>query len=906
MVFVSHAHSDHVADHREVILSEPTSRLMAARMGGKRLEHTLRFNDPQTFQRGGNEFRISLVPAGHIFGSAMSLLECEGQSLLYTGDFKMRRGRSAEACAPVQADVLIMETTFGGPEYRFPPTDEVMRGVVRFCKEALDNDETAVLYGYSLGKSQEILCTLADAGLPIMLHGSVFNMTRVYEQFGHCFPPYEKYEAGQTRGKVVLCPPSVSGSAMLRGMGKTRCAVLTGWAVDPGCRFRYRCDAAFPLSDHADFPDLIEFVKQVQPKQVYTLHGFAADFAQTLRELGFPAAALSEGEQMTLALGDRPVLQADRENLVAEHEIPRVDSLAASPESRDETVSRGQADTRADFRGFAEACTAIGGTSSKLEKVRLLSDYLTSLTVGVIPTVTIWFTGMPFAPSADRVLQVGWALLRDALCEVVEVDEREFHHVYLKHSDLGETAAELYQRRHVGTTKLGIQEVHALFESLQSARGPSSKLQLLVNTLAECSPMEVKFLVKIITSDLRIGLKEGLVEEALARAFNASADQVRAANLLLGNIGTTARFAAEQRLQEVTIEPFRAVKFMLASPEETAADIWKRLIEARSVPEDQGSTTIPAVWIEDKYDGIRCQLHKTGSRVALFSRDLKDITSTFHEVAEAARKLPANVILDGEILAMRGEVVLPFADLQKRLGRREHDLFLREEVPIQFVVFDLLWLNGSSLLDEPLRQRRRQLDQVTLPTGLRPAPVSQAGSVDEIEAAFAAARARGNEGLIAKAPQSPYSPGRRGLMWLKLKKAFATLDCVVVGAEYGHGKRSRVLSDYTFAVRDERTRELKTIGKAYTGLTDAEIAELTRHFLARTVEKRGRFHVVQPDTVLEIAFDRIQESARHSSGLALRFPRIVRIRSDKNLEQIDTVEQARRLLVIRDKAGPLA
>jgi DNA ligase-1 len=310
------------------------------------------------------------------------------------------------------------------------------------------------------------------------------------------------------------------------------------------------------------------------------------------------------------------------------------------------------------------------------------------------------------------------------------------------------------------------------------------------------------------------------------------------------------------------------------------------------------------VWIEDKYDGIRCQLHKVDSRVALFSRDLKDITSMFHEVAETARHLPSDVILDGEIVAMRGKVVLPFAELQKRLGRRGQDLFLREEVPIQFVVFDLLWHNGSSLLMEPLRERRRRLDQITLPTGLRLAQVSQARTVDEIEAAFTSARARGNEGLIAKDPQSHYSPGRRGLMWLKLKKALATLDCVVVGAEYGHGKRSQVLSDYTFAVRDETTRELKTIGKAYTGLTDAEIAELTRHFLARTVERQGRFHIVQPDTVLEIAFDRIQESARHSSGLALRFPRIVRIRSDKSLEQIDTVENARRLLTVREKGGP--
>jgi DNA ligase 1 len=273
---------------------------------------------------------------------------------------------------------------------------------------------------------------------------------------------------------------------------------------------------------------------------------------------------------------------------------------------------------------------------------------------------------------------------------------------------------------------------------------------------------------------------------------------------------------------------------------------------------------------------------------------LKDITDTFHDVAEAARQLTGDVILDGEILAMRGEEVLPFAELQKRLGRREHDLFLREEVPIQFIAFDLLWLNNVSKLNEPLSERRQQLQQFALPSGLRLAHFVEACSIDDIESAFSAARERNNEGLLAKDPNSIYSPGRRGLAWLKLKKALATLDCVVVGAEYGHGKRSKVLSDYTFAVRDERTGELKTIGKAYSGLTDAEIAQLTGHFLDRTVEKHGRYHVVYPDTVLEIAFDKIQESDRHSSGLAMRFPRIVRIRTDRSPSDIDTVQSARK------------
>ena len=335
---------------------------MQARIGGTRVEHVLPWRERREFDDGGPRYAVTLLPAGHIFGSAMSLIEADGASVLYTGDFKLRKGLSAEPCEPRAADILIMETTYGRPEYRFPPTDAVMKGVIRFCREALDNDEVPVLLGYSLGKSQELLCGLGDAGLPIMLHGTVFKMTQIYEQFGQCFPKYEPYEPEQTSGKVLLCPPSVVNSAMLRNLGKHRTAVLTGWAVDLNCKYQYRADAAFPISDHADFPDLIDFVKQVNPKRVLTLHGFAADFAQTLRELGYDAQALSEDEQMTLGLGS--TVSPSR----------RSAARGAKP-TRDARSPAGIA-THSTFRHFAETCSSIAGTSSKLEKIRLLSEYL--------------------------------------------------------------------------------------------------------------------------------------------------------------------------------------------------------------------------------------------------------------------------------------------------------------------------------------------------------------------------------------------------------------------------------------------------------------------------------------------------------------------------------------------------
>ena len=573
------------------------------------------------------------------------------------------------------------------------------------------------------------------------------------------------------------------------------------------------------------------------------------------------------------------------------------------------------------FLAFARACARIGADARKLEKTRLLADYLRQLPAEALGPAATWFTGRPFAGSQNKVLRLGWALLRDALCSLAQIDESLFHQVYLKHSDLGQTAAEILEH-HLARASLLVSQVDGIFHQLYAARGPLAKLPILRNALALCAPEEAKYFVKIITSDLRIGLKEGLVEEALAAAFGQTPEAIRRASLLVGDIGETAKLAAANRLGEIVLVPFRPVKFMLASPEESAADVWARVqqnagatgtesngqagsnlaqsvAEAAGVPVSSSSpdASVSSVWLEDKYDGIRCQLHKVGRRVALYSRDLKDISDTFPEIAQAASKLDQDFILDGELLAMRGEQVLPFAELQKRLGRREGDLFLHHEVPTTYMAFDCLWSVGESLLDRPLRARRARLEQVgPLPACLRRAEVRRGGSADDIEQGFQAARARGNEGLMIKNPASAYTPGRRGLAWLKLKKALATLDCVVVGAEYGHGKRSQVLSDYTFAVRDEQSNELKIIGKAYTGLTDGEIAVLTEHFLKTAIRRDGRYFEVPPDTVLEIAFDRLQHSDRHNSGLAMRFPRIVRIRTDKAPADIDTLQTACRLV----------
>jgi DNA ligase-1 len=322
---------------------------------------------------------------------------------------------------------------------------------------------------------------------------------------------------------------------------------------------------------------------------------------------------------------------------------------------------------------------------------------------------------------------------------------------------------------------------------------------------------------------------------------------------------------------------------MLAIPEPDAASIVARL----------GTN---ALWVEPKFDGIRAQIHTDGTTARIFSRDLKCLTATFPEIAQAATRLGRETVLDAEILAWHDGRPLPFFELQKRLGRTEPDLFLGGEIPVIAVIFDILRLDGTTLLREPLRRRRDHLASLDFTEPLRRAELFEALGAAELDDLFNATRKRGHEGLMVKDPASPYTPGRRGGSWVKLKKRLATLDVVVTAVEYGHGKRRGVLSDYTFALRDESTNQLVTLGKAYTGLTDLEIAELTDEFLSITISKKGNRLEVEPRIVLEIAFDAIRESPRHNSGLALRFPRIVRQRRDKTPEDIDTLTTARRLL----------
>ena len=477
------------------------------------------------------------------------------------------------------------------------------------------------------------------------------------------------------------------------------------------------------------------------------------------------------------------------------------------------------------------------------------------------------------------MLGVGGRLLARLIGELSAKSGEAMGGVYRKHGDLGEMAEELLaERAEAPGVPLG--EVAAVFSQLASLRVQAEKTNLLRALLGQARPAEVKYIVKIMTGDLRIGLRESLVEEAIAKAYERPIASVRRANMLLGDIGETLQCAFRNELETVRFRLLHPIDFMLATPAETAAEIFKNAAESMIV--------------EEKYDGIRAQAHKSGSRVKIFSRTLDEVVE-FPELREPLAALPGEYILDGEILAWHDAQPLPFTQLQKRLGRRNPDLWLIEEIPVKFVLFDLLYVDGELLLDSPLVERRRRLKRLLAaqPKQLQLAPERICETPGELEAAFRAALAAGHEGIVAKAPDSLYTPGRRGRFWFKLKEPFATLDVVVTAVEYGHGRRHGVLSDYTFAVREGD--RLLNVGKAYSGLTDAEIREFTDYFLKHTLEDEGYRRRVEPKIVLEVAFNNIQRSNRHESGFALRFPRILRIRLDKTPEQIDTLERVREL-----------
>jgi DNA ligase-1 len=546
---------------------------------------------------------------------------------------------------------------------------------------------------------------------------------------------------------------------------------------------------------------------------------------------------------------------------------------------------------------FASTAERIAREPAKLAKIALLADYFRELGDDHLVAAARFFSGGPFAARDRRTLALGGRTIVEVARRVYGFEDEALLQRYRSTGDLGAAIGALVRPPSdamLFRDRLTPAALEKFFGEIAAAAGKNAnkrRAAVLERILRACEdPLAATYVVKIVTGDLRVGLREGLVLDAIARAFGADPAAVRRAIMAFGDAGAVALAAKRGTLHELRVDYDNPIGFMLATP----------------VPYGEAYAELThGAWIaEDKYDGIRAQAHVRGGVARLFSRRLNDVTDSYPEVAAALAGISADAILDGEIVAMRDGRVLPFRMLQARLQRKSVDAELLRDIPLTYVVFDVMAIAEELLVDEPLELRRERLRAVLAPRdGLALAPFEPIAdeTAESVNARFDAARARGNEGVMLKRLDAPYLPGRRGKWWLKLKRELSTLDVAVVAVEWGHGKRANVLSDYTFAVRGD-DGELQAIGKAYSGLSDAEIATLTPWFLehklpASRQREKARAHEipVEPKIVIEVAFDIIQKSGLHESGFALRFPRIVRLRDDKPPEEIDTLERVREI-----------
>jgi DNA ligase-1 len=621
------------------------------------------------------------------------------------------------------------------------------------------------------------------------------------------------------------------------------------------------------------------------------------------------------------------------------------------------------------FGEVADLAEMLAGEPGRLKKRAAIAEAIAAIHAAAPESedaglFALYLAGTPFAEADSRKLNAGGALLSKALLSVSGTTSIALTAAYKRHGDLGAAAFDLLRERKQGagnrTQALTLDEVADAFAAMAVAKTTAARAALVEGLLQQATALEAKYLLKLMSGDMRIGVKQSLVEEAIAVAAGAPVTGVRNAVMLEADLAAAVRRAFSGTLAEARMRLFHPLGFMLASPVDSPEEAVERFTskpaanegrsrkgsagskseEDSSSPSKEQETAPIEAFLEDKYDGMRAQVHcgdaEQPGRVTIYSRNRDDVTESFPDLAEAFAPVREPLIFDGEILGwdLKTARALPFAVLGQRIGRKRVSNQWRQRVPVVFMAFDLMYADGELILNLPLSERRNRLEAVAErlveqvrspltvderkdaaqavmfiePDGdgverLMISPARLVQSAEDIERAYADARARANEGVMLKAAASEYQPGRRGLAWVKLKRELATLDVVVTGAELGHGKRAGILSDYTFAVRGA-DGELLNVGKAYSGLTDAEIAEMSAWMMEHTLEDQGYFRTVEPLMVLEVAFNNIMRSGRHASGFALRFPRIIRIRTDKPVSEIDTVERVEEIYQSQvDKPG---
>jgi DNA ligase-1 len=552
---------------------------------------------------------------------------------------------------------------------------------------------------------------------------------------------------------------------------------------------------------------------------------------------------------------------------------------------------------------FARTCDALSNESSSLRKVEIISESLKQIAADKeLQLFCVYLTGVVYPAYVQKTINVGQAFIRDAVINLLGISKEEWNEAYSQFGELGEATEFLMQRFEKTTnsdpadlfslegaldpatssvsTKVSLSEFEEYIAQLNQNSSSLMKVSIISDLLNRLTSVEAKFATKLLSGRMRIGVQEATVEDAIAKTYDVDKKLVKKMNFYLGDIGEVARRCKEHDFGNLEFKLFHPIKAMLASAEVDIEEIFKRM-------GDQ-------VWLEYKYDGIRAHIHKQGNQVEIFTRDQKNITAQFPEVAESMKQFDHSFLIDGEIVPFRDDKIQAFADLQKRLGRKEKlDEAVRDN-PTRFVAYDFLYLDGEVLFDKPLKERREMLYQI-FDGNMMFSSQKIVATPKEFTEFFVQSKTEGREGLMVKNPASKYESGKRGIHWLKYKQTLDPLDVVVLMVEYGEGKNARYLSNYTFGVWDEKHENLVPVGRVYSGATEEDLKHFTEYMPTIATEQIERGYKLEPKVIFEVGFENIQKSERHGAGYAVRFPRILRIRTgDKPLDEISTIEDVKR------------
>ena len=545
------------------------------------------------------------------------------------------------------------------------------------------------------------------------------------------------------------------------------------------------------------------------------------------------------------------------------------------------------------FKNLAETLEKVEATKKRLQTVNTIAEFLKILETDELEPAINMILGRAFPKWSQKTLDVSWTILNAILRRITQVDWNVFTEAFSSTGDIGTATKTLFEKTQVKRQtqliqkQLTITEVRNTLETIAATSGSGSKerkTRLMEALFSQASPIEAKYLVKIFTGEMRTGFHEGLMEQAIAKAFEVPLATVQNASMKLGDVGEVAGLAktGKEALSNVGFRVFRPVKPMLAQ----VADNVDEALKAHD-----GKTAF-----EYKYDGARIQIHKLGNEVRIFSRRLTDVTLSLPEIVETVKaNIPANeAILEGEVIAVDSSgFPIPFQHLMRRFKRIHGVADTAERIPLKLHLFDVLYLNCENLIGLPYTKRREILAENA---GKIPLTKQIVTSKTEMANSFLQeAINAGHEGLMAKKPHSPYTPGTRGKRWFKIKTVLEPLDLVITAAEYGYGRRHGWLSNYYLAARDAETGEFVDLGKTFKGLTDAEIIEMTKRLKELAVSENRWRVIVVPKIVVEVAYNEIQKSPTYNSQMALRFARITQIRDDKAPEDADTIQKVREI-----------